>query len=240
MISLGSAVIDNVIGGGLARGALHELLSADVADAASVAGFAAMLARRAGEHVVWLREEAAARQGGHLYGGGLLETALPPQGLLLGLMPDQTMLLKAAVDVVRCPEAGIAIIELWGHAPLYDLTASRRLLLAAERSGVTAVVLRVAATPVPSAAETRWRVAPAPSVPLPGKAPGYPRMKIELLRQRRRPGGQVWLVEWNHDQSAFRLCGQGEGGARAALSDTVVSFPVHRQAAGEVPLARHR
>ncbi|MDQ2103547.1 hypothetical protein QSG27_12680, partial [Azospirillum sp. C340-1] len=80
-----------------------------------------------------------------------------------------------------------------------DLTASRRLQLAAESSGVTGILLQnasrnAARRSAASAAVTRWRIAPAPSQP---EEPGVgdPRWRAELERCRGgRPG--AWLLEW--------------------------------------------
>jgi protein ImuA len=71
--------------------------------------------------------------------------------------------------------------------------AHRRLQLAAERSGVTALLLRRWRTGAeaaverarPSAAVTRWRVAALPSADIPGlPGIGWPRWRVELLRCR--------------------------------------------------------
>src|SRR3546814_10143689 len=73
--------------------------------------------------------------------------------LILCLLPDPLAVLRAAADVVRCPEAGVAVVELWRNPRQLDLTASRRLALAAETSGVTVLLLRVSALPAPSRSE---------------------------------------------------------------------------------------
>src|SRR5690606_33522627 len=101
---------------------------------------------------------------------------------------------RAGVDALRCNELGVVVIELWGDPPALDLTASRRLALAAETSGVSALLLRMGAAAGPSAARTRWQVSAAPSVPLAANAPGYPGWNIELLRQRGGPAGGPWHV----------------------------------------------
>jgi protein ImuA len=84
------------------------------------------------------------------------------------------------------------------------LTASRRLVLAAEQSGVTLFLLRLDAEPVPSAADTRWAISAAPSQALEAKAPGAPMFEIELLRRRAGPSGMRWRLEWNRDRLIFR------------------------------------
>ncbi|WP_204272997.1 hypothetical protein, partial [Enterobacter hormaechei] len=64
-----------------------------------------------------------------------------------------------------CDALGAVVLEVWGEARQLDLVASRKLTLAAQASGVTALMLRIAATPIPSTAETRWIVRAAHSPP---------------------------------------------------------------------------
>lgn len=223
-VPTGDPAIDSRIGGGLARGQLHEVFATDARDAAAGAGFAAMLSQRIGGALVWLRIGDADRCGGAmLYPPGLREVGIDPESVLLVLTPDAESLLRAAGEVVRCSAVGAAVIELWRDPQRIDLTASRRLVLAAEASGVTPLLLRIAAEPAPSAAQTRWGVRAAPSSPLPGDptgAPGLPAFEIELLRQRGGPAGWRWRVEWDRDRVSF---GQGAGsplpGDLAAISD---------------------
>ncbi|MFN3820508.1 ImuA family protein [Blastomonas sp.] len=199
--------IDTALGGGLARGRVHEVFAAQAEDAGCAAGFVAGLALRlglkSGGTLVWLREIQAEKQGGRLHAPGLVEIGLDPARVIIGVLPDPLCVLRAAADVVRCPEVGVAVIELWREPRLLDLTASRRLALAAETSGVTVIALRIAASPSPSAAQTRWQVSAAPSLPMEANAPGYPAWRVELLRQRGRPSGGDWRVEWNREQACF-------------------------------------
>ena len=233
----GHAGIDAALGGGLARGKLHEVFAAEAQDAGCASGFVAALALRLGGTLVWLREGQAEKQGGRLHAPGLAEIGLHPAQVILGIMPDPLAVLRAAADVVRCPEVGVAVVELWREPRLLDLTASRRLALAAEASGVTVIGLRIAAAPSPSAAQTRWQVAAAPSLPMEANAPGYPAWSIDLLRQRGRPAGGRWRVEWNREQAcladAFSPDGAGnaaETGAAAALSGAVLPLSAGRPA----------
>lgn len=234
----GHAGIDAALGGGLARGKLHEVFAAEAQDAGCASGFVAALALRLGGTLVWLREGKAEKQGGRLHAPGLAEIGLHPAQVILGIMPDPLAVLRAAADVVRCSEVGVAVVELWREPRLLDLTASRRLALAAEASGVTVIGLRIAAAPSPSAAQTRWQVAAAPSLPMEANAPGYPAWSIDLLRQRGRPAGGRWRVEWNREQAcladAFSLgagnaAGNAAGtGAAAALSGAVLPLSAGR------------
>ncbi len=190
---------------GFARAQLHEI-HAQTGGGASAAGFAVActLAARA-VPILWLRTEAAERDGGRLHATGLLDLGLQPDALVLGLLPDERALLRAASDGARCAGLGTLVVEAWGRSPAIDLTVTRRLILAAEASGVTVLLLRIGAEPVPSAAATRWGVEAAPSNPLEADAPGLPSFQIELQRRRGGPAGQRWHVEWNRDACRFDL-----------------------------------
>ena len=111
---------------------------------------------------------------------------------------------------------GALIVEAHGKCAGLDLTASRRLALAVEQSGVTLLMLRLEAEPVPSAADTRWAVSAAESSALDANAPGPPMFEIELLRRRAGPSGMRWRLEWDRDQSIFR---------EPALPGAMVSLP---------------
>lgn len=211
----GYAGLDAAIGGGLVLGRLHELFAMESPDNGSAAGFTAMLAAHAsnvGTPLFWLREETA-RQG-FLHAPGLAEIGIDPGRLVLVVLPDPVALLRAAVDVIRCTSVGAVVVEVRRNPRVLDLTASRRLALAAETSGVTTLLLRIEAEPGPSAAQTRWSVRAAPSAALEADAPGGPAFTVELLRQRGRPDGGCWQLEWDRDRASFR---------EPALSGAVVS-----------------
>lgn len=232
-VATGHGDIDAALDGGIARGRLHEIFAAEAGDAGSATGFVGMLSIRLGGGIVWLREEAAVRGGGHLHAPGLVEIGVDPARLLLGFLPDALSVLRAAADVVRCAGVGVAVIELHRDPKALDLTASRRLALAAEESGVTALLLRIAATPVASAADTRWAVRSCASQPLPANAPGHPTFDLELLRQRGRGADGRWQVEWNREQAVFTSPTQ-----RSAPSGAVVAVPAERPVAAPIPLRR--
>jgi protein ImuA len=226
-VATGHAALDTALHGGLARGRVHELFAAEDGDAASAAGFAAILALRTiGRQapIFWLRNDAAERHGGHLHAAGLAELGGDPDSLVLGLAADTKMLLRSAADAARCPGLKVLIVEAHGKCPELDLTASRRLALAAEQSGVTLFLLRNEAEPRPSAAETRWAVSAAPSRALEANAPGSPSFEIELLRRRAGPSGMRWRLEWDRDRLNF---------TDPALSGAVVPPPSRRPASAD-------
>src|SRR6202035_2325923 len=101
-----------------------------------------------------------------------------------------------------------------------DLVASRKLTLAAQASGVTCLVLRVAAVPLPSTAETRWIVRAAHSPPAaPGHGWGGPLLDAHLVRNRRGRVGR-WIMEWKCDECLFS--------EPAAYPQPVAAAPAHR------------
>ncbi|HEX7741257.1 MAG TPA: hypothetical protein VF442_02295 [Sphingobium sp.] len=237
-VASGHAGLDQALEGGFARGRIHEIFGA-LEDEGAGAGFALILADLVAKErpLFWLRMAHASS--GYPYGPGLAALGIDPAGLLMGCMADESLLLRAAVDALRCPALGAVVIELRGRAPLLDLTASRRLTLAAEASGVTAFLLRIDGDPAPSTADTRWRVAAAPSAPLPGNAPGLSAFDLSLLRRRSGPDGMRWRLIWDQEQGVFGEAyerhdyGQDSGrrGVDAALSGAVVSLPSDRPAA---------
>jgi len=227
----GCAGLDAALAGGFAYGRVHEFYAAEAVDAAAAAGFVGAIASgmAPGTAVLWLRSQRAARAAGVIQANGLNELAAAGHGLI-GVAPDDMALLRTAADAVRCAALGAVIVEGWGAMRELDLTASRRLALAAAKSGVPLLLLRMEAEPVPSSAQTRWRVGPAPSRALPGNAPGRPCFEIELLRQRSGPFGLGWQVEWDRDRGKFREASSASLGG--ALSGAVVSVPAGGAVAG--------
>jgi protein ImuA len=196
----GIAAIDRALpGGGFARGALHELLGAggDEEDAALTAVFAAhvlgRLTRTEEGMVLWCLSRS------DLYGPGLAAQGLDPRRVVLVRAPRDAEILWAMEDGLRSP----GILAVVGEIGSLPAVASRRLQLAAERSGITALLLRrwrdgaqaARERALPNAAVTRWRIAALPSRPVRGE-PGIarPRWRIELLRCRGREPAS-WEME---------------------------------------------
>ncbi|CAM5768773.1 ImuA family protein [Bosea minatitlanensis] len=222
-VGLGAAEIDAALSGGLERSALHEVYAAGTAGLAAATGFALGLALRAargdaqggvhedaqegaagsGRPILWVRQDFVDAETGRLHAPGLNEFGLDPARLLLVRARDGEGVLRAGAEGARCPALGAVLIEPWGEPRAFDLTASRRLALAAEGSGVTTLLLRVAAAEMPSAARTRWQVRPLASRALEANAPGGPAFGLRLLRQRGGVAEREWRVEWNRDRCAF-------------------------------------
>ena len=233
LVTFGTDAIDSRIDGGLAQRALHEVFAASTDDGSAAAAFAVMIAMRAcpiHRPILWVRENRCGRQTGHLHAAGLAELGIDPSDLVLIDAPDTLALLRAGADIVKCGEVGAVIIEPWGKAPLLDLTASRRLSMAAAGSGVLTLVLRVGAEPIPSAAQTRWQVSAAPSSPLAANAPGHPTFDIALLRHRGGIAGFETRLEWNSDTRSFTPLSGGVPAVPAVGADQARPFDQRRAA----------
>jgi protein ImuA len=212
VLPFGVAAIDRALpGGGLARGALHEILGmgGDEEDGALAAAFAALILGRlasptlsalgGGEGrgevgvILWCSPRS------DLYGPGLAAHGLDPGRVVLVRAPRDAEILWALEEGLRAPD----IFAVVGEVGSLPAVASRRLQLAAERSGIIAFLLRrwrdggqaARERALPNAAVTRWRIAALPSQPARGgPGVGRPRWRVELLRCR---GGEPasWEME---------------------------------------------
>lgn len=204
-ITLGLEALDARLEGGLARGAVHEILPRTTGDATSASAFCLMLAARtAGAQgiLAWIATDGQLRLGGMPYGPGVAELGMDPDRLFLVTAPDELACLRAAGDAVACAGLAAIIVDI-GDARRLDLTASRRLALAAERSGVTVLLLRTGKSLIASAAASRWQIAAASSSPLPGHAPGRTSLCVSLIRHRGGAHPFDMMVEWNNDDRHF-------------------------------------
>lgn len=218
--ALDNAEIDRTLGGGLARAALHEIFAQTSADAPSLRGVAAGFALRAAgtgrRPVAWIGHDLMAAETGTLDAAGLAQFGLDPASVLLVQARDPASVLRSAFEAAQCTALGAVIAECWGAAKVLDLTATRRLTLAAQRCGVTIVLARAGACPSSSAVETRWGVRARPSRPLAAGSPGYPAFDLSLLRHRRGIDGKTWCVEWSCDERIFRQAALSGGHLHAS------------------------
>lgn len=201
-VRLGIKAIDGALPlGGLARGALHEIAAAGGGDAAAY-GFAAVLLARImgdGGALLWCRLKRTAYDVGVPYGLGLGRFGLAHERILF-------VEAKRSADVLWAMEEGLrtkGLAAVFGEGVAADLTASRRLQLAAEGAEKAALLLTPSAKrPALSAAATRWRVTALPSSTEDSEPKA--RWRIELVRCR---GGNpdIWTVDWNHEALRFDL-----------------------------------
>jgi len=163
----------------LLLGVLHEVAGAgpDTEHGAAAALFLAGVLARLEGPVLWIQQQP------DLFAPGLAN---------VGLHPARLIFVEAGKDVLAAMEEGLAhpglaavVGEFSGRL---SLVASRRLQLAAEKSGVMAALLRRSRVfndpelAAPSAAVTRWRIAALPSAPPLPHAPSVPGLGRALWR----------------------------------------------------------
>jgi protein ImuA len=205
--------------GGLLTGALHEIEAGPTSsgrvaphDGAAL-GFAAhMLGRFTPGTILWCRQPALG--GDALPYAPALSAWFDPARLLMVTARREEDLFWAMEEGLRTP--GIAAVL--GETRAADPTAGRRLSLAAEKSGIPALLLRAQPAPPQSICTTRWRVTSAPSPEVPGiEMLGAARWRIELRRNRfGTPSCEempTWLVEWNDETHHLAVVPQARNGS---------------------------
>lgn len=189
-------------GGGLAYGALHEVAGggAGTVDGAAAALFAGGIAARSRGKVLWC-----------LTRPDLFAPALSQAGL----HPDRVIYCEAdkEEDVLASMEEGLSfggLAAVVGELVRLPMTASRRLQLAAEKTGTMGLVVRrwrrqieAADFGNPTASTTRWRVSVLPSEPLPVVGVGRARWLAELMRVK---AGESCEFELGACDAKGRVC----------------------------------
>lgn len=174
----------------LVPAALNEVRAEEARDRPAALGFtlalAAARARETGGAVAFLAPEVWAGREGAPHPAALSAYGINIERFFAVFASDAKSLLWAAEETARSPAVAAAIVDFPGAAKALDLTASRRLHLAAQSAGAALILLRTLPAPEPTAAARRWRVRPAPSAADPDddKAPGPARWRIDLERCR--------------------------------------------------------
>lgn len=183
-LPFGVEAIDAVLPeGGIAFGAFHEVTEGDSGEthcAAATLFAAGILARMQGQ-VLWCRRY------NDLFAPALAQAGLLMHRIIFVDARDEKTLLACVEEGLR--HGGVTAVV--GEISKLSMTASRRLQLAAETSGVTGIAIRrfwrtqdAEELKQPTAARTRWRVSALPSAPLPVQGIGRGRWMVELLRCR--------------------------------------------------------
>jgi protein ImuA len=198
-VSTGNAGIDACLGGGLALDALHEIAAADFRAIPGAWGFllALMTCIERKDVVVWPLVSGAF---GIPYAPGLKSFGLDPRRFLIVRCRRERDAAWAMEEALRIG-AG-AVIGM--RTRDMDLTASRRLQLAAQHSGTPIFLLRAHDDHEPSAAVSRWRVAAMPGARDRFGLFGEPRWRVALDYAKGGRCGE-WVVEWNHAALHLRL-----------------------------------
>jgi protein ImuA len=209
-LPVGLATIDSHLpDGGLACGALHEIIPAAESCIAAAFGFIAAILDRLANPLVFVMPAYGLRPyrpHGRLHGHGLNALGLDPGRLILVETAHRKETLWAMEEAVRsaAPAAVVGVIDT------LDLKLSQRLHLAATDAGLPLFLLRPAPTLESSAAATRWRIGTATAARDRFGLVTQPRWHLQLERCRNGRPGQ-WVVEYDHVAHRFSLA--------AALAD---------------------
>lgn len=172
-------------GGGLDAGGLHEVTASapKLADEAAatlfVAGLAARFAKADG-NAIWALTRF------DLYAPGLEQVGLVPDRVFFVEAREDRQVLAAMEDALRAGSVEAVV----GEVKRADMTATRRLQLAAAESGTPALLLRrwprAGRCPLTetSAAATRWRIGCAPSVRIGTAAIGRACWSVDLVQSQ--------------------------------------------------------
>jgi len=172
-------------------GAVHEFLSASAEDMAASSGFISgilsPLMKKNGA-CVWVSSS---------------RTIFPPALRTFDIEPDKIIFidLKKEKDALWVMEESLkcnGLAAVVGEIKNIDFTASRRLQLAVEQSGVTGFIHRRALKNLNAIASvSRWKITSLPSSmddDMPGV--GFPRWNVTLEKIRNgKPGS--WQLEWS-------------------------------------------
>jgi len=208
--TIGIAAIDDHLAQGLARHALHDVAPQAYGDMPAAMGFALALALRRLADVserrplLWCRLAQEEREYGRLYGHGLETLGLARSRFLTVTLKKPDALLWCMEEALK--SGALALIIADADPKRADLTATRRLSLAAHSGKSAGLLVFSKPQPGPTASHTRWLAATSKSrgPPYDGQAPGDPAWDIELTRARGgRPG--AWTVEWRNAAHRFDL-----------------------------------
>ena len=192
-----------------ARGAgqVCEIVPAGPGDAGAACGYALSLAIAAAARpgvIVWVAEDFACHEAGEPYGPGLRHHGLPLDRFVLVRASGPQQALWALEEALKSRACAAAIGELRDGARHFDLTATRRLVVAARASGAAGILLHGApAGELSTAAEARFEIRSQPG-PAQASASGrrrliseHPAWGVRTLKIR-AAGGQRGQADPEH------------------------------------------
>lgn len=176
--------------GSLPRAAIHEFIADTSEDGAAASGFLSGLissVSASDSYMLWIVKTL---------------NVFPPSLKIFGLNPDRIIFIElpktkealwAMEEALRCKGLTAVVCEVSDP----DLTATRRIQIAVEKSGVTGFLLRMNPKKTGSTAcVTRWHVKPLPSHLEDGlQGVGFPRWQVDLVKVR-NGGIGTWSIEW--------------------------------------------
>ena len=202
---------------GLGQAGLHELVEARHGDMTALTGLAFASLDKQGA-ILWISQHRAHLEYGIAFEPGV-QVFLKRWQPILHVYTDKSLdALWAADEALRSGGIGAIIAEV----QTADFTATRRLKLASDRSGIPLILLMPHTREGASACETRWRISSQPSTSnvYDPKGLGAPRWRAVLERCRAVPDrmGETFDLEYDDETVSLHLVSRLVSGTIAAGS----------------------
>lgn len=193
--AVGLGGIESVFPNGVfPKGVIHEFIAVEIEHLAACDGFIGGVLSslmKEGAPCVWVSKSRK------LFPLSLSAFNVNPDRIFFMDAKNEKDLLWIVEEALKCQGLAAVVADVVD----LDITASRRLQLASEQSGVTGFIIRKDGSKKASTIATaRWLISPAPSYSgdeLPGI--GFPRWNVELLKVRNGNLGK-WTLEWMADE----------------------------------------
>ncbi|KZK96255.1 hypothetical protein PsAD46_00107 [Pseudovibrio sp. Ad46] len=216
-ILLGIPKLDGLFGRkGLQCASLHEFYASEMRLSGALSGFLcallSLMSRQRDGAVLWVIDRAVQRETGIPHAPGLAQFGVDPARIVFVRPRKTEEVLWAMEEGAQCSTLCAVVGEVAGSFRSFDLTVTRRLVLRAEQTGVPVFWVRHGAQADPSAALSRWHIAPIASrfsgavrarKVMPSRAfVGNPGWRVTLEKNR---DGQLGFcdLEWNHAKRCF-------------------------------------
>ena len=204
-------VDDRLPGHGLSPAAVHEIAGSAYGEMPAAMGFATALTTRliaARTHdtrpVLWCRHSRDRQEYGSLCVAGLTALGLEHDHLITASFGKARTLLWTLEEALKSRSVAAIITDM--DADACDLTATRRLALAAAAADIPVLLLAARPSHQASSAQTRWHISAArsPHCAFDQAAPGAPAWTATLSRCRAGASG-TWSMVWHHETHSFSL-----------------------------------
>jgi len=189
------------------QGVIHEFTYANAEDRSATSGFVTGILSalmQNGRIALWINSSQA------FFPPALKIFGIEPDNIIYIHLKKEKEILWVIEEALKCE--GLAAVV--GELKDLDFTASRRLQLAVEKSGVTGFIFcHHRKTLSTTASTTRWKITSLPGEKMNGlPGVGFPKWNVELLKVRNgKPG--TWQVGWidnkfHHERRLIPMVGK--------------------------------
>jgi protein ImuA len=203
------------------KGNIHEVWAEKPDDQFAATAFTLSILKETKKPFLWVTSQALLREHGMPYGPGLQAAGIDPAMLLLVQCRTQQDVLWVLEEALKSK----ALAAVIGEVGAVDLTASRRLVLAAREYNTQGLLLVRTASMPSSAAYSRWKVEPAVSngAPFDVRAPGIAGGIATRVKHRGGKRPVTHKMEWDYATDHIPVA--------ASMADQLPAATVGRRAA---------